>query len=519
MCIAHTPVVRALGDLLDAPEVASIVSPITWGARDRMVAQVSCVERLSMIENVPACSAVVLTEGASAEVSSYRFDIALRVAGARNVAALFLTGDEFLAPPSTARAIADRAGVALVRVAPGADLAALVVALHRELVGGAAAALARAEAALSALLDAEAAGAGPAELLAAASKALGVELRLRRADTPDLSPAGPVAAEAELRADIRASLVEPLVVAAPRPFGSDETAVELVLHLAAAAVDRALTRAQRAAEVPVLSTAHLLGELLVAEPHRVDALLNRARSLGVPIDGWHVVVAIEVEELPAFAREDEVAAFELTETIARLATEAARSYGGVWHRASSGPALLLIRMDREDPGPTASAAAAVAANKVVRRLLARIPGLTLFSGVGSAHSGLTGLRASAAEARAAVAAARTSGRENVAVSFDAVGIRRMLLEWYASETARRAVESILAPLETLGPKRRAVAIRTLQAYLDNQGSLSRTAAALHLHRNAVAYRLKRIMEVLDVDLDDPDARLVLQLACRARALS
>ena len=62
------------------------------------------------------------------------------------------------------------------------------------------------------------------------------------------------------------------------------------------------------------------------------------------------------------------------------------------------------------------------------------------------------------------------------------------------------------------------AIRTLAAYLDEQGSIGRTAQRLHLHRNAVANRLRGITELLELDLDDPDQRLALQLACRARLL-
>ncbi|MGE5226801.1 MAG: helix-turn-helix domain-containing protein [Planctomycetaceae bacterium] len=62
-------------------------------------------------------------------------------------------------------------------------------------------------------------------------------------------------------------------------------------------------------------------------------------------------------------------------------------------------------------------------------------------------------------------------------------------------------------------------MRTLQVFLDEQGSVTRTAHRLHLHRNAVAYRIGRIKDVLQVDADDPDTRLALQLACRARLLA
>ncbi len=129
-----------------------------------------------------------------------------------------------------------------------------------------------------------------------------------------------------------------------------------------------------------------------------------------------------------------------------------------------------------------------------------------------------GLRASAAEARGALLAARAVGKPAGVAAHDAVGVQRMLMEWYASDTARASVRDQLAPLEKLGPGRAETAIRTLAAYLDEQGSIVKTAQRLHLHRNAVANRLRGITELLDVDFDDPDQRLALQLACRARLL-
>jgi DNA-binding PucR family transcriptional regulator len=39
-----------------------------------------------------------------------------------------------------------------------------------------------------------------------------------------------------------------------------------------------------------------------------------------------------------------------------------------------------------------------------------------------------------------------------------------------------------------------------------------TAKALHVHPNTVAYRLRRVEELLEIDLGDPQAMLHLQLA-------
>lgn len=501
-----------LGELLAVTRIAELMEPVSVGKPERPVASVTCAETLAQLNDVEPDSIVVLTETTSADLASYRFDIALRVAGSRGACALVLMRSAD-ALSETALAIADRAGIALLRAADGVDIARIVIAVHLEILGGAPAALARAGAALRALRDAEEQGAEQDELLAAAGRALGVPLSRLKLEAPHAP-----AEDGARRAEVAGVADEPVVITAARAAGSDDAALDVVLQLTADAVARSLLRMSRAAEIPVRSSAQLLAEILSASPERLGALLHRARTIGMPIDGWHIVVSIEVGELLLAAGGDEVAAFELHERIARVAIEAARSHGRVWYRAVSGPALLLIQMEQEDPGPAASRVAADAAGAVVRRLRARFPELSVFCGAGSAHQGVAGLRASAAEAGAAVAAAKTAGRKNVALSFDAVGLRRMLVEWYASETARRAVESILAPLDSLGPRRSETAIETLQAYLDNQGSLSKTAQALHLHRNAVSYRLKRILEVLDVDLDNPDERLILQLACRTRAL-
>jgi DNA-binding PucR family transcriptional regulator len=129
-----------------------------------------------------------------------------------------------------------------------------------------------------------------------------------------------------------------------------------------------------------------------------------------------------------------------------------------------------------------------------------------------------GLRTCAAEALAALSAARSLGRVDAAVPIDTVALPRTLIDWLTSEPGRLATQRLLEPLDALGAARADTAVQTLSTYLDEQGSLVRCAERLHLHRNAVAYRLRQIRERIGTDLDDPDQRLALQLACRARLL-
>jgi hypothetical protein len=119
------------------------------------------------------------------------------------------------------------------------------------------------------------------------------------------------------------------------------------------------------------------------------------------------------------------------------------------------------------------------------------------------------------EARSALARARASGAWDVPYPFDAAAPDGLVGELAGSRAGQASAAGLLAPLVKLGEAKAATAIETLRVYLDCWGSLSRSGAILHLHPNAVAHRMKRIRALLPADLDDPDERLALQIACRA----
>jgi sugar diacid utilization regulator len=482
------------------------VSYISLIARMPSVAVVRLAERFAELDDAPPGAFVVLSRLASAEVTDYRLDMALRWAAIRRVAAVAAFSAEEWQPAVTALDIAEHSDIALVSVPADADLAALIQALFGEIGGGAGRALARAEQGLEAVRRVERAGAGPEELGQAAGRALGTKVEYVLAP-PEEGVSVPVLVGETPSGHF----------AAPEAAGEIGIAAGLVLNAAAAAAARYLDLARRAIQTPVRSRSELLAELLMSDSAISEDLLDRARQLGIPVNGWHLAVRIEADDLDE-AEHDEVRRFELLESAGQAALQAVSAAGETWYLSRIARAIILIRMTTSNPGPQAGVRAARAAERALQAIMARLPALRFRAGVGAAHEGPMGLRASAAEARGALAAARAARRPAGVAAHDAVGIRRMLMEWYASDTVRASVRDQLAPLEKLGPGRADTAIRTLAAYLDEQGSVVKTAERLHLHRNAVTNRLRSITELLDVDLDDPDQRLALQLACRARLL-
>jgi DNA-binding PucR family transcriptional regulator len=58
-------------------------------------------------------------------------------------------------------------------------------------------------------------------------------------------------------------------------------------------------------------------------------------------------------------------------------------------------------------------------------------------------------------------------------------------------------------------------LRTLYAYLNESGPLRVTAAKLDVHDHTVTYRLNCVRTLTGWNLDDPEHRFHLNLACRA----
>ena len=77
------------------------------------------------------------------------------------------------------------------------------------------------------------------------------------------------------------------------------------------------------------------------------------------------------------------------------------------------------------------------------------------------------------------------------------------------------VDEQLGPLLADGSARSRALLETLEAYLAAGGRKAQAARALHLERQSLYLRLRRIEELLGVSLDDEDAVLGLHLALRA----
>ncbi|NJP94734.1 PucR family transcriptional regulator [Nonomuraea sp. FMUSA5-5] len=154
--------------------------------------------------------------------------------------------------------------------------------------------------------------------------------------------------------------------------------------------------------------------------------------------------------------------------------------------------------------------------RVAESFLARVgPRHAANIGVGRLALSLAQVARSRADADRALRVLRTRGVAGRAAGYSEVHFESLLLQ-----VADVAAAEEQAPT---GPYRRLLdhdaehgteLAATLEAYLDAFGDVSVAAARVHVHPNTFRYRLKRLAEIGGLDLDDPDARLTVQLQLR-----
>jgi PucR-like helix-turn-helix protein len=83
--------------------------------------------------------------------------------------------------------------------------------------------------------------------------------------------------------------------------------------------------------------------------------------------------------------------------------------------------------------------------------------------------------------------------------------------------ARDFADRVLGPLAQETEASQARLGATLEAWLRHRGRTEEVARALHVHPQTVRYRLGRLRDLFENDLEDPDVRFELELALRARA--
>ncbi|MDT5171886.1 MAG: hypothetical protein QOD02_5251, partial [Mycobacterium sp.] len=135
-------------------------------------------------------------------------------------------------------------------------------------------------------------------------------------------------------------------------------------------------------------------------------------------------------------------------------------------------------------------------------------------GLGSLVDAPSALPRSLSEAQRAFKIKQASPTPYGSRRFEDLGVYRILDSGEGRPEVRTFVQEWLGALLDYDRTKGAELVKTLAHYLDCGGNYDLTAKSLQIHRSTLRYRLARIRDITDRDLQDVDTRLNLHLATR-----
>lgn len=493
--------------LLARPSLHRLLQ-LAGGAEDAgPVLAVTLAEDLGDVAAGQPGAFIVCTEASSRDANTYRMDLALRQWGARGVRAVALVRDTALQLSPIIPGLAARTGIVLLTIPPNIGAGRVALAVQVELGEDLHQLVARLGTGLDHIEGLEAAAVSDLTRWSTeVSTQTGLSISVGY--PPPGRPSSPVVIAGVTETHFWSESVGPNL----------EVVVRLLLNALAmkAAANIGAWRTSTAANLPLAGT---LAELILGrDKNRAEALVARAEALVYRVSGWHSVVRI-VADFPFHGNRNDEASHHaaLVGRIHAVARQYLKGETGDWHTVGLADTLTLVWNSSKEPGPRIGHELLEVLDGLLGEITQEIGEGSIWCGVGSCRRGLSGLQASAAEAASALASARATERSNRAVLFDAVGLRRLLLDYQTRPESRDALARLLAPLEQLGPRRRDQLLDTLTAIFRENGRLSAAARSLGVHRNTIDQRLRYIYDLIDLDPEDPDHRLMLELAIRNRS--
>lgn len=330
------------------------------------------------------------------------------------------------------------------------------------------------------------------------AQVLGLTDRTRRAARiPDVNEASPM-------------IVAPIVVGNEVPaylltlHGSEHDTGDdlrlLVTEHAATICGVILGRERVVAAAATRAREDLIEGLLSGKGNDPDEVLRWARHLGYDESREHRVLSLLVED-----GRDEVST--------RVPVAVERFFG-----TQAADAIIAVR-DREivvvlpepvtDGRPGRGRELATACLERIRELF---PHASVTVGIGGRCVPPEEIARSYDDARRTVEVVRRMGRTGTVVSFDELGIHRLLLQVADPVQLREFAREVFGDL---GSHSRAAAseyLSTLSCYFRANNSPQRASKALHVHPNTVMYRIRRVEQITALDLSSYRDRLMAQVA-------
>ncbi len=201
------------------------------------------------------------------------------------------------------------------------------------------------------------------------------------------------------------------------------------------------------------------------------------------------------------------------ETMINAIIDVQRAKALVWQREKEREVVVFHATDRDNPVDTSLRLAEVFAREINRQY----PNNHVAIGLGQSVRDIGQWRNSYRDAVQAMELAVRLQTDTPLYIGD-LGVYQLILSLSDRDKLIEFCERTLGALIDYDMRQNGDFVKTLEAFFQCHGNLSLTAETLIVHRNTLLYRMNRINEIANIDLNRPETRLALHLALTIRRL-
>jgi PucR family transcriptional regulator, purine catabolism regulatory protein len=292
----------------------------------------------------------------------------------------------------------------------------------------------------------------------------------------------------------------------------------MAVEQAALVLALAIAKERELSEVEGRVRGEFLEDLLHGTYGDEAAAQRRARHLGYPLHGSHIVMRVDIDDFSGYNRtrqisEDAIQALK-REFLRRVTGVVRSGYARALVQGRSDSVVSLLPVGTE-PGDYQARGHALGLQ--IRQAIADWkPGFTVsvgFSGPAEAPAGVAAAQREVVSVMDSLARFKRWGQVVAVPELGLTGLLAAVTDERLVDYSRRH----LGPLVEHDTARKGSLVPTLRAYLET-GEQQEAAKRLRVHPNTLRYRLDRIREISGVDLEDPETRLNMAVALRVQAL-
>ncbi len=210
---------------------------------------------------------------------------------------------------------------------------------------------------------------------------------------------------------------------------------------------------------------------------------------------------------------DKTPSMRRLETLVNGIVSAQRAEALVWQREREREVLVFHATDPENPIESNMKLAETFSAEVRRQY----PNTHVAIGIGQAARDISAWRNSHRDAVQALDLGIRLQTDTPLYIGD-LGVYQLILSLSDRDKLLAFCKQTLGKLEDYDMRQHADLVKTLEAFFNCHGNLSQTAEQLIVHRNTLLYRMNRINQIAEIDLNRPETRLALHLALTIRRL-